>query len=244
MIKYVTCLAMINFVCCQACFSQEKDFKLTATISNPVRDTQVGWFDIDSESFDDYNVTNRSYAVGLIGTYPLSDHDGFRLRLNYTHIEIEEYHNTVFQNISTKTSATGRQDKLTIAPGYVYMLGYKKLNFNVGFEVPFTLHGKYTLDIYDEQRDVTSGDPGTSGRTLRTIPKGYAIGVAAISGFDFRLAKRFSIGAEFSPTLQYARLGGSTTTDNNGQPGVGTEDKLRGITFVEYRFSLCLSVHI
>lgn len=45
--------------------AQEKKIGIMPMISNPIRDVQVGWFDIDNESFDGYHIKNQSYAVGL-----------------------------------------------------------------------------------------------------------------------------------------------------------------------------------
>lgn len=218
-------------------FAQNKKIGLTAQVSNPIRDTQVGWFDIDNESFDNYNVKDKSYALGLFGSYKVKE-SIVRLRFNYTKINIEEYHDLYQTGTKDFTSVKGLQNKITIAPGITWILNNNKLDLYFGFELPLTLHGKYKLVSEIILSDSASGSILSSYYGTAEIPKGYSIGIGGIGGFNYFIHPNLSVGAEYSPSLLYAKLGGQT----RGEYGYTTEDALEGFTFFEQRFSIGISI--
>jgi hypothetical protein len=225
-----------------------QDFGATLLVSNPIRDTQVSWFDIDNESFDNYNVKDRSYAVGILGFYKVNA-STLRVRLNKTKINIEEYHDLYLTGTRDYTSVKGQQKKLTIAPGISWNVSESKLKVYFGFEIPLTLHGKFTLTQETLLSDSITNTLISDSYRTSVIPKGYSIGIGGLFGFTYFLHPNLSIGAEASPSLLYARLAGKTsgnyswTTPPPGQSNsITTEDGLEGYTFFENRFSIALSI--
>lgn len=229
-------------------YTQSKKLGLTAQISNSIRDTQVGWFDIDNESFDNYNVIDKSYAAGLLGSYKIKE-SNIRLRINHTRINIEEFQNLYQSGTKDYTSVKGQQNKLTIAPGLTWLLNKNKLDMYFGFEIPLTFHGKFLMDSETIQTDSITGNVISNYYEKAEIPNGYSIGIGGIVGFNYFIHPNFSVGAELSPSLLYARLGGQTSRtyrSTNPPPassGTGkTEDVLEGYTFFEQRFSIGISI--
>jgi hypothetical protein len=213
---------------------------LSLLLSNPIRDTQVGWFDIDNESFDNYNVRDNSFSIGIANSYAINDDAKWRLRINYSSINVNEYHDIFIRDVQEVTAVIGRQSKFSISPGFLWTLNHKRIYINVGFEIPVILHGKYRLTVDQTQLDMVN-QTKSSSFSKSQIPRGFSVGTGAIVGFDYTVSNYFSLGAELSPSLLYGRLGGNTTTstisDNNASQS-GTSDRLYGITFFEFRFSI------
>ncbi|WP_194776682.1 hypothetical protein [Pararhodonellum marinum] len=223
-------------------------FGLTFQASNPIRDTQVGWFDIDNESFDNHNVRDNSFALGLLFQYRMED-AYLRLRVNSTKINILEYHDNQSDQYRNVTNVHGRQNKITLAPGITWLLNHRNLDLYFGFELPLTLHGVFTLDNQTIRTGSTADEILFKGDIYSEIPSGYSVGVGGIFGFNYFFHRKFSVGAEFSPSLLYAKLGGQTdiTMDiTHPEPSFFSEsnsqDALYGYTFYENRFSFGLSV--
>ncbi len=225
-----------------------KPVGITLQISNPVEDEiNIGWFNIDQESIDNYDLKRTSYAVGAVVQYNLNKETALRIRTGITRMSIEEYNPALTIEAGTLIgeSHTGRQTKLHLAPGIVWRVGQHKLSFLAGFELPVNLHGVFTSEYVSTITDTISGQVLHRGRSITRLPKGYSFGVAALMGFAYQPLEWLSIGAEFSPALLYARLSGQTATGNDNQlPGAPivttpfTQDENKGFTFYQNRFSL------
>jgi hypothetical protein len=216
---------------------------LTLQISNPIRDTQVGWFDIDAESLDGYDVKHRSFSFGLLGCMNLKE-SALRIRMNYTRIDLEESQsNSDGTNVSSLVT-TGKQNKFTLAPGVAWSVRHERLNLYVGFELPVTLHGSYILSTDEKKRLADSGEITFDNYYTSEIPAGFSIGLAGLIGFDYSIKRTFSFGLEYSPSLQYVNLGGEvkqSTRQTVPDPiyNTGTlQDSTTGFTLLEHRFSL------
>jgi hypothetical protein len=223
-------------------------FGITLQVSNPIRDTQVGWFDIDNESFDNHNVRDNSYALGLLFQYRLED-AYLRFRVNSTKINILEYQDNQTDQYRNKTDVHGFQNKLTLAPGITWVLNHRNLDLYFGFELPVTLHGVFTLDNQSLRTGMSNDEILFKGNIVSKIPRGYSVGVGGIFGFNYFFHPKFSMGTEFSPSLLYARLAGQTdirmditTPDQQFLSESNSQDALYGYTFYENRFSFGLSV--
>jgi hypothetical protein len=96
--------------------------------------------------------------------------------------------------------------------------------------------------------DSLTGSILIDGQEKTNLPNGYSFGFGAIMGFNYFPAKWFSLGAEFSPSLLYAKLSGKTTTvitsavPSNPTIIYYTQDEEKGFTFFDQRFSINLSV--
>jgi hypothetical protein len=216
-------------------------------LSNPIRDTKVGWFDIDNESFDNYNVRDKSYRIGFMANYKLKA-SNIRVRFSYTRINIEEFRDITDSGVNKVTSVKGKQNKFTIAPGITWSFNREKLNLDFGFELPYTIHGTFELNSESIRIQSGSGDLVSDFFSKSEIPSGYTVGIGAIVGFNYFIWESFSIGAEYSPSLSYGDLGGETETLNMSATNpssqtmpLTSQDSYEGFTFFENRFSLTIS---
>ena len=229
--------------------AQEKKFGVTLQVSSPSKDdVKLGWYTIDTESIDGYNLKHKSYGTGVLFNYNIKEETVIRLRLGMSKSYIDEYNKQYADGTSYVESTEGKQTKLHIAPGIAWKMNKDKFCMYGGFELPVNLHGKFTMRNTKVRSDQLTGDVlEYSGQTI-TIPSGYSFGLGAILGFCYSPVKSFSVGAEFSPSLLYAKLSGETTTvvidelDPSVEHISHTQDEEKGFTFYEQRFSINLSV--
>lgn len=238
----MTYIAKIIFVLFSlSSYGQQYNFGLN--ISNPIRDTKVGWFDIDSESFDGYDLKNQSIAFEFVALKPL-EHIDIRLRFNYMHLNILEYQDNYLIGNRNQESIHGIQNKFSVAPGIFRRLDFDKLSLSFGFECIYTSHGEFSVNIESIQSDSASTTIISDYYATSTIPSGFAIGIGSPLNFGFKLGKRFVLQAEYSPSLHYANLGGTTVhTGYSNKPSYTnygttyTEDAYEGFAHLEHRFS-------
>jgi hypothetical protein len=230
-------------------FGQEKKFGITLQVSSPSKDdVSLGWYNIDGESIDGYNLKHKSFAGGLLANYNISDETTIRVRFGMTKFFIDEYRDEYLSGVHSVESNKGRQTKTQFAPGIIWKMNKNKLDLFGGFEIPINLHGKFTMDYVYTNTDSLTGSIISDGQQITTLPNGYSFGIGAIMGFNYFPAKWFSLGAEFSPSLLYAKLSGKTTTVNSSTvPSSPTttynsQDEDKGFTFYDQRFSINLSL--
>ena len=230
-------------------FGQDKKVGITSQLSSPSNDDiKLGWYNIDSESQDGYNLKHKSYAGGLLANYNINDETTIRLRFGMTKFFIDEYRDEYLSGVHYVESNKGQQTKTQFAPGIIWKMNKNKFDLFGGFEIPINLHGQFTMDYVYTRTDFLTGNIKSNGQSITTLPSGHSFGVGAIMGFNYFPAKWFSIGAEFSPSLLYAKLSGKTTTvttdyltPTNSYTGY-TQDEDKGFTFYDQRFSINLSV--
>lgn len=225
-------------------FGQDKKIGISLQVNSPSKDDiSLGWFNIDGESIDDYNLIHKSYSTGLLANYNINDESTVRFRFGITKNFINEYRESYTGGVHNIESNKGQQTKLHFAPGIIWKMNKKKLDLFGGFEIPINLHGVFKMDYVFSQADST-GNIISNGESITTLPKGYSVGIGAVIGFNYFPAKWFSLGAEFSPSLLYAKLSGKTTTVSPLDPTsiYYTQDEDKGFTFYEQRFSINLSV--
>jgi len=239
------CILLANL----ALFGKNKKIGISLQVNSPsVDNINVGWFNVEVESIDGYNLKHKSYSSGILVNYNINDETTIRLRLGMTKNFIEEYRDEYMLGVRYIDSNKGQQTKFHFAPGIIWKMNKKKLDLYGGFEIPINLHGKYTMDWVYTNTDSLMGNITVSGEKAITIPKGYSFGVGALIGFNYFPIKWFSLGAEFAPSLLYAKLSGKTTTINTQTIPINTintsytHDKDEGITFYEQRFSINLSI--
>lgn len=96
----------------------------------------------------------------------------------------------------------------------------KRLDPFIFAQMDLTFIGKNNIEV--ENRVISSVGTGTSSRTIKQ-DGGIAFGLQLGGGFNYFLAKRFSLGAELALRIQAASVGG-TVSDNlivnpiNGSP--------------------------
>lgn len=230
-------------------FGQDKKFGITLQVSSPSKDDiSLGWYNIDVESIDGYNLKHKSYAGGVLANYNVNDQTTIRLRFGMTKYFIDEYKDEYLGGVRNVESNKGQQSKTHFAPGIIWKINKNKLDLFGGFEIPINLHGQFTMNWTYTNTDSLTGTVTNSGQQKTTLPKGHSFGVGALMGFNYFPAKWFSVGAEFSPSLLYAKLSGKTETVSiSSVPSASTtiyytQDEEKGFTFYENRFSINLSV--
>ena len=90
MTKYflTLCILLISFFA----FGQDKKFGISLQVSSPSKDDiSLGWYNIDSESIDGYNLKHKTYAGGLLANYNVNEQTTIRLRFGMTKYYIDEY---------------------------------------------------------------------------------------------------------------------------------------------------------
>lgn len=212
-------------------------------------DINVGWFNVYNGSLDDHNLRHNSVSIGAIFNYNLNKETTLRLRLAATQISMEEYYDfTDDQGIFNDFSAVGQQGRFQIAPGIIWKFKPSRLEFYGGFELPVNLHGEFQLT--EKRMQFASGGGNTMSHSIlnTTLPKGFTAGIGAVGGFNYFINRNFSLGAEFSSALLYAKLSGETTAilttvkpENRPPVIVNTRDENRGMTFNDNRFSISVS---
>jgi hypothetical protein len=234
---------------CIFTFGQEKKMGISLQLSSPSKDDiNIGWYNIDRESIDGYNLEHRSYALGLLCSYNLKNEATLRLRLGFSRYYIDEYLKTYDSGIIGRESAKGKQTKIHIAPGIIWKIKNNKFDFYGGFELPINLHGEFEMKHIYSNSESSTGNIINYGEQTITIPSGFSAGLGAVMGFNYYPATWLSFGAEFSPSLLYAKLSGKTTSvvlderDHTVYHTTYTQDEEKGFTFYEQRFSINLSV--
>ena len=99
-----------------------KPISLTLQVSNPVADDiYIGWFNIDTESIDNYKLKTSSYSVGLVGQFHIDKTTTLRLRTAITVTNIKEHNDNPRESgpdqVVTSESNIGEQIKIHVAPG-------------------------------------------------------------------------------------------------------------------------------
>ncbi len=241
-------LGLLALLCALEVTAQNKKIGITLQLSSPSNDdVRLGWFNIDNESVDDYNLRHKSFAMGLLINYNIREETTLRLRVGISRQFINEYRDKYISAVRYIESNKGEQTKFQIAPGVIWKMNRNNLDLYGGFELPINLHGQFTMNLDYTGIDSLSGNVLFEGRNITTLPSGYSVGIGAIMGFNYFPIKHFSVGAEFSPSLLYAQLSGTTRSERYSTiptaPVVTnfTLDEDAGYTFYDQRFSINFS---
>ena len=104
-------LTLILCLTCLAAMAQEKnkqkDYKwgVGMQISNPTKEVKVMWFDDGNESYDVYNIKDKSFSLGILGKYTFNNGFGIHLKTGITKIDIIKTGD--YWNFSDKNSFIG-----------------------------------------------------------------------------------------------------------------------------------------
>jgi hypothetical protein len=205
---------------------KSKKIGITFQVSNPNNDDiNIGWFNIDTESIDNYTLSRKSYSYGLLLNYSVRDETAIRFRFGITKYNIIE--KSSWYLIST----SGEQTKFHFAPGLIWKINSRKFTLFGGFEFPINLHGEYKLTQHFINNNI-----------ITSVPKGYSFGIGGVMGFDFFPTKILSLGAEFSPSLLNTNLSGKTKTVNSPTNNFYTHDEDKSFILYQQRVSINLSI--
>jgi hypothetical protein len=221
-------LAIAAFLFAHASFSQTKKNSIAFTFGNAPHDFKIGWYEVDAESFDDYDVEKYSYSLGLKVERSLSANINVRLRASYLHIKFHEYHDDEVQY----RDALSTQRKFQLAPGVIFPFTRDRVTIYGGLEAIAYFHGEVETLFKFTNKLFPDSHPNQS---RSTIPSGFTAGAAPLMGFNFNLSKSIFIEAEFSMLMTYGTTGGETETNQEGFL-VTTQDLSKGM-FTEPRIS-------
>ncbi|HRJ31891.1 MAG TPA: hypothetical protein PLV21_17675 [Cyclobacteriaceae bacterium] len=215
------------------CHAQHKAESLSLLLGNAPWDFKIGWYEIDNESFDNHDVEQIPFSLGLKYTHTLNEAVHFTFRASWLSINLQEYQiRNGFVN-----SAQSIQNKYQVAPGvnFIFATGNSG-SFYGGFELPIYFHGKVETEFINKK---TSDPLPFDYRTYSIIPSGFTAGAAPLIGFTYHLGKHLLCLAEFSTLITYGRSGGKTITYSPTDPQnkMTTQDKLIGL-FYEPRVSM------
>jgi hypothetical protein len=222
------CLALVAFLFAHAATAQTKKTSLAFTFGNAPHDFKIGWYEVDAESFDDYDVEKYSYSLGVKVERSLSANIHVRLRASYLHIKFHEYHDDEVQY----RDALSTQRKLQLAPGIIFPFTRDRVTIYGGFEAIAYFHGEVETLFKFTNKLFPDSHPNQS---RSTIPAGFTAGAAPLMGFNYNLTKRIFLEAEFSMLMTYGTTGGETQTNQEGYL-VKTQDLSKGM-FTEPRMS-------
>lgn len=163
---------------------------------------------VPGETFD------NSINVGLLGKYFINEDNAFRIKLNYTKININENYNLTESNTSTSDgydNVSARQNIIKIAPGYQWGIHSKKISFFGGLEIPFSLISdfKFINDNY-----IDDGSTIQSGKSEVVVPGGFSAGLGFFIGSNYYFTKHLGIGFEVNTAYRYSKIGGLIKTTN------------------------------
>lgn len=228
------CLFLVGLsVYVSCCHAQHKASSLSLLFGNAPWDFKIGWYEIDNESFDDHDVAQFPFSLGLKYAHALNEAVHFTFRASWLSVNLQEYQlRNGFVN-----SAQSIQNKYQVAPGISFIFATANSGtFYGGFELPLYFHGKVVTEFINKK---TTGPLPFDYRTYSIIPSGFTAGVAPLVGFNYHLGKRLLCLAEFSALITYGSMGGKTITYSLTDPeNTGTtQDKLMGL-FYEPRVSI------
>jgi hypothetical protein len=222
------CFALGALVFAHAATAQTKKTSLAFTFGNAPHDFKIGWYEVDAESFDDYDVEKYSYSLGVKVERNLSASINVRLRASYLHIKFHEYHDDDIQY----RDALSTQRKLQLAPGIIFPFTRDRVTIYGGFEAIAYFHGEVETLFKFTNKLFPNSHPNQS---RSTIPAGFTVGAAPLMGFNYNLSKTIFVEAEFSMLMTYGTTGGETQTNQEGYL-VKTQDLSKGM-FTEPRMS-------
>ena len=168
---------------------------------------------------------DKSYSLGLNVSYKVKNDWTIRLSgklINYKIDETYNYNETVPSqsgNDYLSDDAHFRQTVISIMPGILWGVKYKRLNFYCGFQVQYKHYSAIDFQIrYTDY--LTSNNTVLSVQTLYFKQQGgFSIGVGPFVGFSIDVFNGISLGAEFASSYSYYKTGGErtkVTTQNSG----------------------------
>jgi hypothetical protein len=228
-------------------FGQNNRFLISLQISNPSDQIYKEWFDMSSY-LEKNNIEHKSYCWGILLGYMIEDETELRINFSIMRNHSEGGKTSKLINFNLNTTTDEIQTNISLAAGIVWTLNKNKITFSAGFEFPINFYGKYTYEELLKRTDPNTGTVLDYNQSKDIFPASYSFGTGAILGFKYFPFKYFSIGAEYSPSLLYAKLSGERTqiyinkiVDNlTFTDSIQYDDE--GFCFFDQRFSISLDI--
>ncbi len=158
---------------------------------------------------------DKSFSLGLNVSYKIKENCLLRFAAKINKYNIyETYNEKEITPVPTDEYLldTGyiKQSVYSLAPGILWNLNYKKLNFYGGFQIIYKKYSPTLIDLRYSTHN-SSNDTLTAYKYYMIKESGgYSVGIGPIAGFAVNIFKNISIGAEFTTAYTYYKRGGET----------------------------------
>ena len=243
-------ILLINLISlCFYCIGQNNKIGISLSAGVPINDPK--YFEEYSGVGETFHKMQRnSYFSGLMASYNYNDTLTFRVNTEITAIDLLFDHDIIPPQPSTWQYITlekYHQKNILFAPGFTWKFTNKKIQIYGGAEIPFSFLGKTAETSKGTEIDLATGDTVSTDKSNYILPTGFSCGIGGIFGVSIFPFRKFSVDAEFCPSLLYTRISGKVKWDTQdsylpGNLDVHTESdyKYQGF-FFDQRFSISLT---
>jgi hypothetical protein len=224
-------------------------FEISPTFNTLDPYSKVGEIDFSPGKYlngGDY--TDKSFAVGVIGKYFLSESIAARLKLVYTKRNVQDTRSlTDSSNNFSLYDEHFDQTLFTAAPGIQWTYFIEHISFYGGFDLPFTFQSDLVQNEHIEQSSPQDSISIITDNTY-TIPGGYSAGLGVFAGTTYYFTAHVGVGFETSIAYEYSSLGGeinisSVTTGTPGSSEVMKyDDSITAFRFSPFRALLFATI--
>ena len=188
---------------------------------------------------------DKSYSFSVISKYQINNDILLRFEFGITNLNLQanvDAKGGLGHNIST-TEINSRIYRYT--PGFQWtFMKTKRIESYCGMTATYVNYKDVNNTGYGETRDFTTDTLQSIHNSKANTPGGFAAGVGALAGFNIYLHRRISIGAEFSSSALYYKLGGITASETTGQnfPNpISTETSTHTNSYKAFKISKIIS---
>lgn len=155
----------------------------------------------------------------LFGKYYLKDDLALRVGIGLNSFNAKREQSETVNEVTTEMDSTASQTTFNLSGGIEkHLTGTRRLDPFIFAQADFSFIGK---PKFETETRVTTSVGTTTDKRVATSDGGIGVALNLGGGFNYFLAKSFSIGSEVYFSVQYAREGGTTSitdtqTDING----------------------------
>lgn len=225
-----------------------------AQIGDPLKDT---WADATNNYKNTADFTDHSISWSIIPKYFISEDVAVRFEFGITNINMSSYFDSYGSDPQPETEHAITKQSIEqkinrYLPGIQWnFIRTKRIECYVGFSASYLhyspMHYSLNYSIFGLPKDTINFsliyNPFFTG--------GFAIGIGSFAGFNVHLLKHISLGAEFSSSLLYYKIGGLSdvleTVQSFPKPPTQTAysystNAYKGIQFSQILASLNLTI--
>lgn len=162
--------------------------------------------------------TEKSFSLSIVPKYSISDDILLRFELGITNIQFkysQELTNSFYHSINNSDL---NQKIYRFIPGLQWNFFKKKyIEVYCGAIVSYNLYNELEFNDSGENSQMPIDTLLSWFISKTVLPGGFALGIGAFTGFNIKLNKYVSLGAEVSSTLSYYKIGGDYSTERTYQ---------------------------
>lgn len=207
----LTNFALLSFVFSQSEEKKKRKNKWGCAIAINSVEAQIGDPEKSSWGFQPLSESEKiekSFSLSIIPKYLLRNDFLFRFEIGFTNLNfsyLEDYK----EGNHTIAKQSFQQEIYRIIPGIQWdFLKKSILQIYCGVTISYVKYNFLKYNSYGETRQLTTDTLILWSNTQYNCPGGFSAGIGAFTGFYINLKKYISIGAEFSSTYSYYKLGG------------------------------------